>query len=241
MSSEEDTYSEEYNSYDDKEDDKEDYDEEDDLDLIDEWLDEVIIDDGKKTSYKDVELDKQLNDKYSQMNQTEGSKEATQRLIADLKALSKSGVEKLGISATPINDNLYMWEVKFFNFEADIPLSRDLKEYQRKTNNQSDESITLMMRFPKDYPYSPPFIYVTKPRFMFHTGHVTVGGSICMELLTASGWRPVNDIESILMQIRSEMIEGGARLDLSNHNMGYTESEAIEAFKRVARFHGWEK
>ena len=26
-------------------------------------------------------------------------------------------------------------------------------------------------------------------------GHVTVGGSICMELLTRSGWKPTNDIE----------------------------------------------
>jgi hypothetical protein len=27
-----------------------------------------------------------------------------------------------------------------------------------------------------------------RPRFAFHTGHVTVGGSICIELLTSSGW-----------------------------------------------------
>ena len=26
-------------------------------------------------------------------------------------------------------------------------------------------------------------------------GHVTIGGSICMEMLTKSGWRPTNDIE----------------------------------------------
>ena len=29
---------------------------------------------------------------------------------------------------------------------------------------------------------------VIRPRFAFHTGHVTVGGSICIELLTSSGW-----------------------------------------------------
>jgi hypothetical protein len=26
-------------------------------------------------------------------------------------------------------------------------------------------------------------------------GHVTIGGSICMEMLTKSGWRPTNDLE----------------------------------------------
>ena len=29
----------------------------------------------------------------------------------------------------------------------------------------------------------------------FLPGHVTIGGSICMELLTRSGWKPTNDIE----------------------------------------------
>ena len=26
-------------------------------------------------------------------------------------------------------------------------------------------------------------------------GHVTIGGSVCMEMLTRSGWRPTNEIE----------------------------------------------
>lgn len=34
----------------------------------------------------------------------------------------------------------------------------------------------------------PPFVRVVRPRFQFRTGHVTIGGSICMELLTLSGW-----------------------------------------------------
>lgn len=31
--------------------------------------------------------------------------------------------------------------------------------------------------------------------FGFVAGHVTIGGSICMEMLTRSGWTPTNDIE----------------------------------------------
>jgi len=41
-----------------------------------------------------------------------------------------------------------------------------------------------------DYPVDPPFVRVVRPRFAFHSGHVTIGGSICMELLTRSGWSP---------------------------------------------------
>ncbi len=46
-----------------------------------------------------------------------------------------------------------------------------------------------------------------------------------MDLLTNSGWSPVNSIESILIQIRTEMVEGGGRLDLNNQNP-YTVQEA---------------
>ncbi len=28
-----------------------------------------------------------------------------------------------------------------------------------------------------------------------YAGHVTIGGSICMQMLTRSGWTPSNDIE----------------------------------------------
>jgi ubiquitin-conjugating enzyme E2 Q len=59
-----------------------------------------------------------------------------------------------------------------------------------------------------------------------------------MELLTKSGWQPTNQMESVLVSIRSEMIAGGARLD--GTNTVYSEAEAREAFYRVAKQHGWE-
>jgi len=96
------------------------------------------------------------------------------------------------------------------------------------------------MRFSKDYPFSPPFVRVVRPRFKFMTGHVTIGGSICMELLTNSGWRSTNSIESILIQIRAEMVEGGARVEVGSGSHEYTEHEAWDAFYRAARNHGWD-
>ena len=86
----------------------------------------------------------------------------------------------------------------------------------------------------------PPFVRVITPRFAFHTGHVTVGGSICMELLTSSGWRPTYTVESVLIQIRSSFVEGGGRLDPQRAHIPYSALEACEAFKRVAREHGWQ-
>lgn len=63
---------------------------------------------------------------------------------------------------------------------------------------------------------SPPFIRVVKPRFRFHTGHVTVGGSICMESLTPTGWNSARSIESYFVEILSLLNEGSARLEEHN-------------------------
>lgn len=88
-----------------------------------------------------------------------------------------------------------------------------------------------------------------------------LGGSICTELLTNSGWTPgkvslsclllvfpaqltlfvlmlANTVESALVSIRANLIIGGARLDLHNKS-DYSESEAREAFERMRREHGW--
>ena len=59
-----------------------------------------------------------------------------------------------------------------------------------------------------------------------------------MELLTPKGWNPAYSFETVMVQIRAEMVSGNAELDLQNQN-DYSEAEAREAFNRVARQHGW--
>ena len=67
--------------------------------------------------------------------------------------------------------------------------------YQSHSFLFSQPVVHMEMKFPKDYPMNPPFVRVIRPRFKFLTGHVTIGGSVCMQLLTRSGWRPTTDIE----------------------------------------------
>lgn len=172
-----------------------------------------------------------------------GSPQATLRLIKDLKNLQKAKPETLGFLAEPVKvkgeyENLYHWHVKLTSFDKDTDLYKDMMNFKKKTGQ---DHILLEMRFSSEYPHVPPFIRVVRPRFAFRTGHVTIGGSICMELLTKSGWSSTNDIESILIQIVAELVSGGARLDASNtQNYEYSESEAWDAFYRAARTHGWE-
>ena len=166
------------------------------------------------------------------LSATKSSKCASQRLAQELRHIAKSKPQENGYSVDLVGDNMYLWEVRFFDFDAAEPIAKDMKA-------AGVRDIVMHVRFPPDYPFSPPFCRIIRPRFQFHTGHVTVGGSICMELLTRSGWSPENTIEAVCMSIRSTWLAGGARLD-RHHTRDYTEAEAKEAFDRLVRQHGWQ-
>lgn len=134
-------------------------------------------------------------------------------------------------------ENVYQWIVELHSFDIDLPLAQDLK--RRKL-----VSVVLELRFGKDYPISPPFVRVIRPRFLSFQagggGHVTAGGALCMQLLTNSGWSAVSNIESVLLQVRlaiSSTDPKPARLDPHNQR-DYGVGEAIEAFVRACHTHG---
>jgi len=159
------------------------------------------------------------------------SKQATQRIANELSHILKSKPEKQGYSVQPVNDNLYLWDVRFFHFDPKDLIAQDLAKMRK-------DHILLNIAFPPTYPLHPPFVRVIRPRFAFRTGHVTIGGSVCTELLTNKGWTPANTIEAVIVSVRAQFMEGGARLDFSN-TRDYTEAEAKEAFNRMVQTHGW--
>lgn len=141
----------------------------------------------------------------------------------------------------PDESNICRWHVHLSQalFKR-FPLYKDLVECAQQWN-VPEVAVKLECTFPQAFPFAPPFVRVISPRFSFHTGHVTVGGSICMELLTESGWSPVYTFESLIVQVVNAMIEGGGRIDrrAALTRGEYGEREAREAFNRVARDHGW--
>ena len=130
-----------------------------------------------------------------------------------------------------------LWE------HLDLPrLARELDHWQRASQQQP--VIVMSVRFPVDYPKSVPFVRMIKPRFKWHTGHVTVGGSMCTELLTPGGWQPMT-VHALLLTVCQMLRQGEAQIQLKpdEHCMwplkDYSEMEAREAYERVAKFHGW--
>ena len=174
---------------------------------------------------------------------------ASRRLQKDFQALLKAQestpLHELGWYTDPEHfNNMYQWIVELHSFEPTLPLAKQMKE-------QGIKSVVMEMRFGPDYPMSPPFIRVVKPRFLSFMqgggGHVTAGGSICMELLTNNGWSAVSSIESVLLQVRMAMSSTDprpARLEEKGARYGggggeYGIGEAVDAYIRACQVHGW--
>lgn len=133
--------------------------------------------------------------------------------------------------------NMYQWIVELHSFESHLPLAKDLKA-------KGLTSVIMEVRFGKDYPMSPPFVRIIRPRFLSFMagggGHVTAGGALCMELLTNSGWSAVSNMESVLLQVRlalSSTDPKPARLE-QGPVRDYGVGEAIEAYIRACHTHG---
>ena len=138
--------------------------------------------------------------------------------------------------------NMYQWIVELHSFDKSLPLAKDMTD-------KGITSIVLELRFTNSFPFSPPFARIIQPRFLAFLagggGHVTNGGAICMELLTNTGWLLTSTIESVLLQIRMALSdeERPARLEIQGRSQSLSSSygthEAMEAYKRACRAHGW--
>lgn len=209
-----------------------------DEDLMEDDIFEKIDTKAKKNSSEKADFEK-LEALKKKFNITGTTKQAVSRLLKDILALDPIKTNELGFSAYPKDKNIFEWEVKMFNFEKDnpkAPLTKDLQKYKKQ---YGEDCLTFSVTFPQEYPFAPPFIRLVSPRFQFRTGHITIGGSICFQLLTKSGWIPASSIESIFVQIRLSLVSGGGRLDFGNRSP-YSLNEAKQAFFRVAKRYGWE-
>jgi ubiquitin-conjugating enzyme E2 Q len=98
--------------------------------------------------------------------------------------------DRFPFRVSTVGSHVHRWHVRFpaAGFvDAWTPLANDLDKYAAKYNKEP--AILLELSFPRRFPSSPPFARVIRPRFAFHTGHVTVGGSICVEVSEWLGCR----------------------------------------------------
>lgn len=126
------------------------------------------------------------------------------RLAAEFSNLQRGS--KLDIEVGMAGDELDHWLVRLRqrHFSSDTGLHEDLGRLSRDWPGGVDH-ILLEVFFPRSYPRDPPFVRVVYPRFAWRTGHVTWGGSICLETLvntgSPSGYNPSLTFETILLMI----------------------------------------
>ncbi|KAG9297568.1 hypothetical protein G9A89_007643 [Geosiphon pyriformis] len=176
------------------------------------------------------------------------SKTATHRISQELCQIVRKQTNPSNDLAFSVNTDklksMYQWVVQMKDFDPSLPLAQDMKKYKVK-------SIDMEVRFSPEYPYHPPYIRVIRPRLLRFMegggGHVTAGGSICMDLLTLgssteNGWSSVYNMEAVLLQVKMALCSldpNPARLDSRFWNSEYDPSEAMDAYIRVANQHGW--
>ncbi len=200
--------------------------------------DHVVVDDD--TMYQKEEVIEKVIDEDEEkveklMSKFELPKDyemgAIKTISREFTEIKKEKREDRGFSVRIVNDMITRWGVKYYNVPHDTMLWKDMEK-------MGFDHILMEILFPTNYPFAPPYIRVIKPRFEFRKGHVTIGGSICIDTLTNQGWSSTYKISQVLLAIVSNMIAGDARLDFNNKNE-YTEYEAKEAFHRLLGVHGW--
>lgn len=163
------------------------------------------------------------------------SSAAAMRLINDLKLMMNIDAKDVGFSCSPIDNDIFTWEVHLFGFDEGTPIFEDMRKYN---NNTGRSYIEMRVSFPPDYPMNPPFVRVVQPRFKKWTGHVSEGGSLCMDILTKESWNPMYSIHSVILNILSEFLSAKPRIDFSC-TAPYSLQEAKITFMEIATWHNW--
>ncbi|CAE7606035.1 ufd1 [Symbiodinium natans] len=111
----------------------------------------------------------------------------------------------------PVDDNLMEWEVEM-SFPADSALQKSLENLAASMFDNSLNKLTLCIRFPVEFPMSPPEVWVRRPRMRYRSGQsgpVTFGGRVCSMLLASAGWQPGTSMLAVLKEVQQSLVESG--------------------------------
>lgn len=153
------------------------------------------------------------------------------RITSEILKVKNENINQFGLVFDINEENMYIWKVYITNIDNKCDLYNDMQIYNIK-------QIELEIRFEENYPILAPFIRVVYPIFKYKTGNITIGGSICMELLSNKYWDPAYCIENVIIQIKANILESG-RIDPDKLNTKYTYEDSQITFKRMLLSHNW--
>ncbi len=154
------------------------------------------------------------------------------RLMREIQYVMSGKSEAFGLKFDIDEQNMFIWKVYISKIDESSELYKDMKK-------MNIEHIQMEIRFENNFPLKVPFVRVISPIFKFRSGRICQGGSICSEVLTNSGWSPSYNVESLFIQIKSDILEGEGRLEFNKPGYKYTLKEAQTSYKRMLLSHGW--
>jgi ubiquitin-conjugating enzyme E2 Q len=110
---------------------------------------------------------------------TQASPMSTMHLQKEFKYMMEEqrkakSLRELGYYISPevMGDNLFQWIVELHSFDKTLPLAQDMAQH-------NIPSLLFEIRFPPNFPHSPPFFRLIKPRLLPFLqgggGHITAG------------------------------------------------------------------
>ena len=186
-----------------------------------------------------------------------GASSATKRIMKEIELLQSSSVNNPVRSSPRIKavaastqtqsqaqpsikydieygDNVYVITVKFY-----VDNFKDSKILLEQMKSKNIDYITVEIILNDKFPFEPPFLRVVKPIFKQLTGHITLGGSICHEILSSTGWTATTKLLQLLEFIVVEINQGKPELDMETRKTEYGLEEAKQAYSRMLSSHGW--
>jgi len=138
------------------------------------------------------------------------------RLMAEFRKVEKAivgGDNTNGlVRCEPVEDNLMEWEADMC-FPPGSDLQCGLDQLAANAGDPSENYMTLRMRFPLDFPASPPEVWLRRPRLRHGSGPVSFGGRLCSQLLGSDGWRPATSMLALFGEVQQELLDNRAEVD----------------------------
>lgn len=192
---------------------------------------------------KSINLAQMLNDKFTNRIQTQIQNKKTtinnisnKRLMKELSEYQKKKdyyENELGVKINVSENDINLWLVSINKVYSEA-LKNDMDNFGIK-------EIILEIRFSEQYPHSPPFIRIISPAFEPRTAHITLGGTLCMELLyDKGGWKPMVSIETVIVNIIAliNSKEANAKI-IGTSNSYYNLEEAKKSYIKAGKDHKW--
>jgi len=139
----------------------------------------------------------------------------TKRVLSEYKHLDQTVQTRTApcyALEMPDQSDAHVWQFKLKDFDSDHPGGRALNaDLARLQQEHGVDHLLCEVSFPRDYPHKPFFLRLVRPRCCWYTGHVTAGGSICIEALTQTGtvnsWRPDYCVSGLLPLVKHNLID----------------------------------